>query len=105
MKYLRVTATPDLDVAPQILRLLAASEFVTEARLLDWNFAGDRGATMLYAVTGNREPFTNAVADIPALTDTDVTPAGERRFYVLTAIPPDANPLFGRMSVCFCHPS
>ncbi len=94
MKYLRVTAAPDPDVAPELFRLLATSSAVTEARLLTWNFSDREGVTMLYAIRGDRESFVDAMSAVPELVDADVTPDDDRRFYVLAKVEPDATALF-----------
>lgn len=91
MKYIRVTATPNLEAAPQVFQLLATSKHVTEARLLGWNFTGSEVVTTLFAVKGDYEGFRSALADIPEIVEADVTPDGDGQFYFLATIRP---PLF-----------
>lgn len=91
MKYVRVTAAPDLDVSPEIFQLLAASPHVTRARLLSWRVTEADDVTMLFAVHGDRDGFSTALDDIPSVVDADVTPDDDSRFYFLATIRP---PLF-----------
>lgn len=91
MKYIRVTATPDLEAAPQIFQLLGASEHVDEARLLDWSFTDSEAITTLFAVRGDCRAFRTALADVPEVVEADVTPDDDQRFYFLATIRP---PLF-----------
>ncbi|PSP74922.1 DNA-binding protein [Halobacteriales archaeon QS_1_68_20] len=94
MKYLRVTATPDPDAAPELFRLLATSPAVDEARLLTWNFSDRDGVTMLYAVNGDEQAFVETLSEVPEVVDADVTSEDEGRFYVLAEVVPDATALF-----------
>jgi predicted DNA binding protein len=86
MKYVRVRASPDLDAAPGFFRLVAASPHVAEARLIDWNVAGDGPAIVLFEVAGGREAFAERLADLPEIRDADLTAVATDRFYALVEV-------------------
>lgn len=45
MRYVRMTARPPIDRAPEPFRLLVASDDISQARWVCWNFADSAGIT------------------------------------------------------------
>lgn len=82
MRYLRVTARIDPDASGGTYRILAGPEYLTRARLEEWNLGGT-GVTFLYAVEGDYEGARDALAATPAVTDVGLSPVSETAAYLL----------------------
>lgn len=86
MKRLRVEITPDPSVAPEPFRLLADSEALEEARLVEANLGGDEGPTLLFAVDGDYAGLDDALRDAPAVERAELTPVDERRAVLMLTL-------------------
>lgn len=93
MKYVRVIARPDPDRAPRFFRVLAASSYVTEARLFDQNASPRGKPTGLFEVDGDEDRVRDELADAPGVLTLETATVAEGTFNLLLALDPSAVPL------------
>jgi hypothetical protein len=93
MKAIRVTATPDLAVAPRPVEVLLDTTVVTEARLLDWTVS-EAVTTALFAVTGDPQGLREALRGTSPLEWIDVTAVDDEHCYLLATMRRDDDPIF-----------
>ena len=79
MRHVRFTAIPSPDQRPPLFELIAATEWVQETRLVNWNLVGER-PTVLFVVTGDRERFEAALEAIPEVCTHDISILDADRF-------------------------
>lgn len=93
MRYLQLTATPPLDAAPPFFGLIADSDLVREARVVDWTLSRDGSVTVMYAVEGDHAAFERRTDDLRTVTDIDVAPVDGGQFYVLATVDTAESPI------------
>lgn len=79
MRHVRFTATPPSDQRPPLFELIAATEWVRETRLINWNLVGERPAG-LFVVTADRERFEAALEAVPEVSTHDISALDADRF-------------------------
>jgi hypothetical protein len=94
MKHLRVTAGVVPADAPAFFTLLAHSDAVSEARVLDWNEARPDVMTLLFAIDGDASPFAASATETPGVQSVDLSEPEGGRTYALVEARPLAMPLF-----------
>ena len=97
MKYVRVTATPDPDVAPRLFRLLAGASSVTESRLYDLSVSPTGRLTGLFEVVGDPDRFAREVQSLAGVRTAETAPVTGDRFNLLLSLDTTAIPLLDRM--------
>lgn len=65
MRYVRLSGALPPEIAPEAFRVLADSDHVAEARLLDWNLGDTESITALYAIDGDCEAAREALLAAP----------------------------------------
>lgn len=65
MRYVRLSGALPPEIAPEVFRVLADSDHVVEARLLDWNLGDSESVTALYAIDGDCEAAREALLAAP----------------------------------------
>ncbi len=93
MQYVRLTATPDRSAAPVVFRTIAASRYVTEARLLEWNVGRGSVVVSLFRINGDRSSVEADLAGAPEVNDVDCTPIDGDRFHALLRLDTDRVPM------------
>jgi predicted DNA binding protein len=79
MRHVRFTAIPSPDFRPPLFDLIAATDWVRETRLLDWNLVGERPA-MLFVVMAARERFVAALEAVTEVVAYDTSALDADRF-------------------------
>lgn len=99
MRYVRFTATPDPDARPELFDLIAATSWITETRLINWNLVGEHPAG-LFVVTGDHQRFVTALDGVPEVIDHDSTTLDAERFAVqlLLSLPSDVESVFDALT-------
>jgi predicted DNA binding protein len=101
VKSVRLTATPDPVLAPQLFGILAGAEYVTDSRLHDVNVSLSGRLTGLFEVVGDRTRFRNDVQSLPGVRTAETAPATGERFTLLLCLDTTAIPLLNRMFELF----
>lgn len=94
MKHLRVTVHVADDHAPEFFALLADSDAITEARLVDWSMAAHEQATLLYLVDGDPTTFAERAADTAGIDSVDLSESSAGQTYAMVVMRPLETPLF-----------
>ena len=97
MKYVRVTATPDPDLAPRLFGILAGASYVTESRLYDVNFSSSGRLTGLFEGVGDRERFHADAEPLAGVRTVETAPVTDERFNLLLGLDTTAIPLLNRL--------
>jgi len=87
MRYLRITGTPDLALAPEAFRVIADSEHVHEARLEAFNIGGEE-VTLLYRIDGDLAATRESLAEAPEVTAVSDSWVGPESGYLLVRFDP-----------------
>jgi len=87
MRYLRITGEPDLEVAPDAFRIIAASEHVREARLEAYNLGGEN-VTQLHRIEGDLAAARRLLAETAVVESVTVNHIGESTGYLLLQFDP-----------------
>ena len=101
MKFVRLTATPDPDLAPRLLGLLAGAEYVTETRLQDMNASPSGRLTGLFEILGDGERFRREVETVAGVLTAELAPVAPERFNLLLSLDTTAVPLLNRLFEVF----
>jgi predicted DNA binding protein len=94
VKHLQVTVHVDDDEAPEFFELLADSETIAEARLVDWSMTAGEQSTLLYAVEGDPTAFAERAVDTPGIESVELSETTQGQTYVLVVMRPLETPLF-----------
>lgn len=94
VKHLRVTVHVEDDHAPEFFALLADSDAVTAARLVDWNMAARERATLLYVIDGDPTTFAERAADTTGIESVTLSDSPAGRTYAMVVMRPRETPLF-----------
>ena len=101
MKYVRLTATPDPDLAPRLFRILAGASSVTETRLYDVSVSPTGRLTGLFEVLGDPDRFETEVQSLPGVRTAETAPVTGERFTLLLSLDTTAIPLLNRIFELF----
>lgn len=94
MREIRATARVDPEAAPAFFNLLANSEAIAEARVLEVNTTVDGVETFLFAIEGDTEAFAAGAADTPGVESVEVADYDEGVSYALLVMRPLETSLF-----------
>ncbi|MEF8852034.1 MAG: helix-turn-helix domain-containing protein [Haloarculaceae archaeon] len=97
MRYLRARVSPDMEMVPEVFRLLAASEYVETARAVATKFAGPAAASALFHVDGDREALKQRLDGQSEVEVAETAPAAGGGFYLLLVLDPSSIPLMREM--------
>ncbi|QIO23222.1 helix-turn-helix domain-containing protein [Haloarcula sp. JP-L23] len=97
MKRLRATARMTGEDAPKFYNLLADSEDIAEARLLDINTTVNGVETLLFAIDGDPSTFEREATDSPGIESVEIASRGCTWSYALVVMRPAETPLFGAL--------
>ena len=101
VKFVRITASPDPDLAPRLFEILAGAAYVTESRLYDVSTSPSGRLTGLFEIVGDRERFREAVESPVGVRTAEIAPVTAERFNLLLSLDTTAVPLLNRMSDLF----
>ena len=101
VKFVRITASPDPDLAPRLFEILAGAAYVTESRLYDVNTSLSGRLTGLFEIVGDRERFREVVESPVGVRTAEIAPVTAERFNLLLSLDTTAVPLLNRMSDLF----
>ena len=101
VKFVRITASPDPDLAPRLFEILAGAAYVTESRLYDVNTSPSGRLTGLFEIVGDRERFREVVESPVGVRTAEIAPVTAERFNLLLSLDTTAVPLLNRMSDLF----
>lgn len=87
MRYLRITGEPDLAMAPDAFRVIAASEHVQEARLEEYNLGGEN-VMFLHRVEGDVTAASRALSETAEVESVSVSRIGGSAGYLLLRVDP-----------------
>lgn len=94
MKQIRATARVDPDEAPAFFNLLAHSDIVEQARVLEVNTSVDGVETFLFAIDGDHSAFSEQAIETPGVESVEVSPVASDRAHALLVMRPLETPLF-----------
>lgn len=94
MKHLRATARVDPDVAPAFFNLLANSDAVEEAWVLEVNTSLSGVETFLFAIDGDPSAFEERAGETPGVESVEVSRIDEDTAYAMLVMRPLETPLF-----------
>ncbi|MFB6312285.1 MAG: bacterio-opsin activator, partial [Salinirussus sp.] len=97
MKYLRVTASPDPELVPELYTTVTQSGPITELRVVDWNLATTDSGTLLYAIDGDAVAFRTAATDTDGVDRVEIAAMNAPVSYALIDARPNALPFFETM--------
>ncbi|MBO4249151.1 helix-turn-helix domain-containing protein [Halomicrobium sp. IBSBa] len=94
MKHLRVTAHVDPERAPAFFTLLANSEAIEEARVIEVNTTPEGDETLLIAIDGDPTAFVEGATATPGIESVDCSDGAGDRSYALVVMRATETPLF-----------
>ena len=94
MREIRATARIDPEAAPTFFNLLANSDAVEEARVLEVNTTVDGVETFLFAIDGDTAAFATGAADTPGVESVEVADYDQGPSYALLVMRPLETSLF-----------
>lgn len=99
MRHVRFRAVPSPDARPALFDLIAATDWVRETRLINWNLTAERPAG-LFVVTADRERFEATLPALPEVIAHDIAPIDAERFamHLTLELPPNLSPLFDALT-------
>lgn len=84
--------------------MLANSEHIREARVLDWNGAVQDASTILIAIDGNPVPFQNSATATPSIESVELSETRYEQTYALVVARPMATPMFDAITEARARP-
>jgi len=94
MRTIRATARIDPEAAPTFFNLLANSDAIEEARVLEVNTTVDGVETFLFAIDGDTDAFASGAAETPGVESVEVADYDEGPSYALLVMRPLETSLF-----------
>ena len=103
MRYLRVSGRPPSASAPAAFQVVADSDVIEEARLLDWNLGSATSVTVFFEIDGDCQAAREALLATPETVDVSaavsVEPGDDKpgAGYLLVRLDREAHPLLRGM--------
>lgn len=94
MKHLRAAARITGEQVPALYDLLANSEQISEARMLDVNTTLEGVETLLFEIYGDPTALEERADEMAGIESVDVSRHGDERAYALVVLRPLETPLF-----------
>lgn len=94
MREIRATARVDPEAAPAFFDLLANSDEIEEARVLEVNTTVDGVETVLFAIDGDTDTFAAGAAETPGVESVEVADYDDGPSYALLVMRPLETSLF-----------
>lgn len=89
MRSVRLTIRPEGEAPHPMIETLAFSSYVTEARLVDWNFADPEAPVLLFVVEGDRERVTADLEAAAEVLEYETTPVEDGTFVLYVRAAPN----------------
>lgn len=95
MRHLRLRLTPDEETIHPLFSMLTGREFVSEARMVDWNVADTDHPRLLFAVEGDRNEVQAELGAMANVIDYECIPIDSGRFYLY--VKPEPTPVSAKL--------
>ena len=82
MNYVRLILKFERSFQHPMHQFLTENDAVESSRTIAWNLSGDNVNYLLFHVTGEREPYVMALAEVDSIESYDITPITQNSFYV-----------------------